>query len=352
MVNLVRFLSRFNNILIVCHPNADPDCIGSAYAVLTALNALYPEKHVTILATEGIGSSSKKMIDYLHLSSDISTRPPKTTSASENKNKNKKMNKNDALFLLVDTSSIDQVPVVKNLVESKGIPYAIVDHHTPVEKTVRNAAFSLIKERSSACEVVFEALGSRKLQPKALEALLTGLIYDSRRFLNRPESSILFASKLIRLGATPSLAIELLSSDDDPSERMAKLKGASRIKMYKADDWIISVTSIGSFESSVARAITTLGADVSLVLNCGKSGSRLSGRASDAFFKKTGFNLACDLMQPLAGIFGGQGGGHPTAASVNLKRGSGGEIVPKTLELLAVKISPKSKLKEITVKKD
>ena len=333
MVSLLNFISRFRNITIVCHPNADPDCIGSAYALLASLRKHLPDGNVIMLASEGISTVSEKLIDYLQLRP--ATDLPEATD----------------LYVLVDTSSIDQVPAVKRAVKERGVPYAIVDHHVSDERTVGDASFSLVKERSSTCEILFEALDKKSLDKKALQALLVGIIYDSRRFLILPDSTILAASKLIDLGAKADLALGLLSLEHDPSERMAKLKGAARLRLYKAGDWLIAVTNVGSFEASVARSLTDLGADVALVMNEDGKSIRLSGRSTDSIYKKAGLNLAKDIMQPLAESFSGQGGGHPTAASANLK-GSSGEVTSAAMGLIASKLGIKGHaVKEIHTKK-
>jgi len=333
LASLLNFLSKFRHITIVCHPNADPDCIGSAYALLAFLRKRLPDRHAIILASEGISTVSEKLIDYLQLRP--ATDLPEATD----------------LYVLVDTSSIDQVPAVKRAVEDGGVPYAIVDHHVSDERTVGDAAFSLVKERSSTCEILFDALDKKSLDKKALQSLLVGIIYDSRRFLILPDSTILTASRLIDLGAEADLALRILSSEHDPSERMAKLKGAARLRLYKAGEWLIAVTNVGSFEASVARSLTDLGADAALVVNEEGKNVRLSGRSTDSIYKKAGLNLAKDIMQPLAESFSGQGGGHPTAASANLK-GSSGEVTSAAMGLIASKLGIKGHaVKEIHTKK-
>lgn len=333
MVSLLDFISNFRNITIVWHPNADPDCIGSAYALLTSLRNRQPDSKAVMLASEGISTVSEKLIDYLQLQSV--TDLPKATD----------------LYVLVDTSSIDQVPAVKRAVMERGVPYVIVDHHTSNERTVGNASFSLVKESSSTCEILFEALDKKSLDKKALQALLVGMIYDSRRFLIFPDSTILAASELINLGAKADKALDLLSLAHDPSERIAKLKGAARLRLYKAGDWLIAVTNVGSFEASVARSLTDLGADIALVISENGKSIRLSGRSTESVFKKTDLNLSKDLMQPLAEFFSGQGGGHPTAASVNLE-GSPGEVMSAAMELIASKLGLKDNaIEEIHTKK-
>jgi nanoRNase/pAp phosphatase (c-di-AMP/oligoRNAs hydrolase) len=327
--SFLRFASRFKRVAIVCHPNADPDSIGSACALQEYLRGKCKGMETTILTPDGINSVTERLLAYLSLK--VEDEIPRSTD----------------LFLLVDLSSLDQIPSIKEAVES-GIPFAILDHHVPDSSTKERAAFSIIKEKSSTCQVVFETIGSSELSKAALNALLVGLIYDSRRFLISPNQSISSAYRMMELGADPAKAIALLAMEEDPSERMAKLKGAARIKLYKAGRYNIALTNVGSFEASVARALINLGADLALVISENGKEHRISSRSTDAFFKSSGLNLAKDVMQPLAAIFSGHGGGHPTAASTNASC-DGESMMSSALGLISKKLG--CELKEISTKK-
>lgn len=329
MPKLLEFASRFRRVAIVCHPNADPDCIGSAYALQEHLKDKCRGMEIAILALDGVNTLTERLLAYLSL------RVEDTIPESID------------LFILVDLSSLDQIPLVKEAADG-GIPFAILDHHVPDSSTVGRAALSIIKERSSACEVVLEAIGARALSKPALNALLAGLIYDSRRFLNYPEQSIVSAYKMMELGADPAKAMALLASEEDPSERMAKLKGAARLRLYKADRYNIAVTNVGSFEATVARSLINLGSDLALVVAENGKNVRISARSTETFHKSSGLNLAKDVMQPLATSFSGHGGGHPTAASANAACDSE-SMISSAMGLISKKLG--TKLKEINTKK-
>jgi nanoRNase/pAp phosphatase (c-di-AMP/oligoRNAs hydrolase) len=326
---LLEFASRFKRVAIVCHPNADPDCIGSAFALQEYLKKKCRGMEITILALDGVNTVTDRLLAYLSLRVEDAL-PPSVD-----------------LFILVDLSSLDQIPSIKEAIAA-GIPFAILDHHVPDSSTIERAALAMVKERPSTCEVVFEAVGGMALSKMALNALLAGLIYDSRRFLNSPQLSIKSAYKMIELGADPARAMALLASDEDPSERMAKLKGAARLRLYRADAYNIAITNVGSFEATVARALTNLGADLALAVAENGKNIRISARSTEAFHRSSGLNLARDVMHPLAAALSGHGGGHPTAASVNAKC-DGESMISSTLELISKKLG--SQLKEINTKK-
>lgn len=329
MPDLLEFASRFKRVTIVCHPNADPDCVGSAYALQEYLKKNCRGMKIAVLAPDGVNTVTDRLIAHLALKLEDEI-PPSTD-----------------LFILVDTSSLEQVPAVKAAIAS-GIPYAILDHHAPDEETVKGASLAMVKDRPSTCEVVFEATAGGTLSKTALNALLTGLIYDSRRFLNSPDHSIRSAYRMMELGADPSKAMALLAAEEDPSERMAKLKGAARLRLYKADGYTIAITRVGSFEATVARALTNLGADLALVVAQNGKDVRISARSADSFHRSSGLDLARDVMQPLAATLSGNGGGHPTAASANA-RCDGESILSSALALISKKLG--TQLKEINTKK-
>lgn len=329
MPKLLEFASRFKRVAIVCHPNADPDCIGSACALQEFLRKKCAGMEATILALDGVSGLAERLLAYLSLR--VEDAIPQSVD----------------LFFLVDLSSLDQIPPIKVATEG-GIPFAILDHHVPDGSTIEKASLAIVKERSSTCEVVFEAIGASHLSEAAMNALLAGLIYDSRRFLNLPDQSIRSAYRMMASGADPSKAMALLASNEDPSERMAKIKGAARLRLYKADRHNIVVTNVGSFEATVARALTNLGADLALVAAEDGKNVRISARSTEAFHKSTGLNLAKDVMRPLAASFSGHGGGHPTAASANARCDSE-SMISSALGLVSKALC--TKLKEINTKK-
>ena len=333
MAKLLNFLSKFRNITIVCHRNADPDALGCAYALRSALIDAHHDGEITILTPEGVAAVSAKLVDYLKV--PLATSLPGKTD----------------IFVLVDLPSLDQTPDAKAMIEKKKIPYAMVDHHTTDPQTLKNAALAVVKVRSSASEIMFEALGRKIKEKKALEALLAGIVYDSRRFLLLPDTALQTACMIMKMGALYQPVLEMLFNEQDQSEKIAKLKGAMRMVLKKGGDWLIAFSYVGSFEASVAKALTDLGADISLVINDEGDSVRLTGRATDKFYKSTSLNLAKDIMQPLAEAFAGQGGGHPTAASVNIVA-TPEEALTMASGLIAKKLGlNRNDIKEIYTKK-
>ena len=223
------------------------------------------------------------------------------------------------------------------------------DHHVPDEQTISKAIFSIVREATSTCEIIYETIKDYISDKKILEALLAGIIYDSRRFLINPKKSISLAYELINKGVDIEKILQLLSLEQNFSEKMAKIKGCSRMRIFKASSWIIAFTHVSAFEASVARTLIDIGADLAFVIN--ESEKRLTGRVREIFYNQTGLNLVTDIIRPLIKKFSGQGGGHPTAASMNLNILTE-DLISEVLELVANKLKiQKHLICEINTKK-
>ncbi len=330
MSELLKILDPFRNITIVCHPNADIDSLGSAYAIYNFIKNFLSNKNITIYTPESISSSSIPFIDYLNIMTHFEFSSPD-------------------IFILIDTSSLDQIPLVKSYIEERSIPYIIIDHHVPDEQTISKAIFSIVREATSTCEIIYETIKDYISDKKILEALLAGIIYDSRRFLINPKKSISLAYELINKGVDIEKILQLLSLEQNFSEKMAKIKGCSRMRIFKASSWIIAFTHVSAFEASVARTLIDIGADLAFVIN--ESEKRLTGRVREIFYNQTGLNLVTDIIRPLIKKFSGQGGGHPTAASMNLNILTE-DLISEVLELVANKLKiQKHLICEINTKK-
>jgi nanoRNase/pAp phosphatase (c-di-AMP/oligoRNAs hydrolase) len=102
------------------------------------------------------------------------------------------------------------------------------------------------------------------------------------------------------------------------SEKIARIKGATRTKHYKVNNQIFTFSYTSSYESSLARALINLGADFALtVASQEDKETRISMRCTKAFVEKNNINLG-DIANRFTSIFPGTGGGHSTAAGINL----------------------------------
>ncbi len=290
------------SVVLCCHRNADPDALGSAYGIKCLIRESYPEiERVEIVADE-VNKASRRVIG--------------TYPESEIENH---VAEDPSVFILVDVSNVWHVGRLAESISKSNKPILVVDHHTPqVSSTVKPQISINDEQASSTCEIVcsfYESIAKRPSNAIAT-ILLTGIIYDSKRFSIVGRSAFSAAAFLIDSGADYQMAISILRQPLDRSERIARLKAAQRSKIMKINGWVISLSEVGSFGASSCRGLIDLGADVAVVSSDTKRLKRMSTRSTGKFYKETGVDLA-KVMEKVGIELGANGGGHPTAATVS-----------------------------------
>src|SRR4029077_2044682 len=201
------------------------------------------------------------------------------------------------------------------------IPIIVVDHHHPHPDTTKIASIMIVDESAAApAEVAHTLFHTSKSGLGAVEAraLLAAIFVETKHFLLARESTFSVAAGLVKAGADPRHLSEILSTPMSRSERVARLKAAGRSQISIMGNWIVATSDLGSYQSSAARALLSLGAHVALVAGESKEKVRVNMRATEDFHNKTGVHLARDLSIPIGKKLGGVGGGHPTAAGLSV----------------------------------
>jgi phosphoesterase RecJ-like protein len=279
-------ISKYKDILYLCHRNADPDAIGSAFAMQQSFGG-------EIGAVDDLSRSGKALADAIGAEICLSPRI-----------------EGYELVVVVDAS------VKLQLGNARLSKYAVVDHHLD-KGLLPGAQFYIQRPASSTAEIVWKILQENGCQVSSDAALglLVGIISDTGRFRRGSSESFSAAAGLLkRCEASYDEVMGVLSAPTDISQRMAVLKAASRATVEREGDWLIAATEINAFEGSAAMALVDLGADIAFAASRRDGLSRISGRASRASVK-AGLNLA-ELMGYVARLHGGEGGGHRAAAAL------------------------------------
>jgi nanoRNase/pAp phosphatase (c-di-AMP/oligoRNAs hydrolase) len=222
--------------------------------------------------------------------------------------------------VLVDTNNLSQLGAeISTKVTRSSTPLVIVDHHHEHPEMKGRVSVEIIDSTSSStAEIVarlYDTLGV-SLGEKIAEALLAAIFVETRYFTLASQQTFEGAAKLVAAGADPKKIPALLISPGTRSERIARLKAAQRLKVEVAGNWLLVISEVGSYQSSAARALLALGADVAMVGGKAKGGVRVNLRSTQAFHRNSGIHLARDVAIPLGKELGGSGGGHPTAAGL------------------------------------
>ncbi len=301
------YIGRYKKVLYLCHRNADPDAIGSAFALAGAFGG-------AVGAIDDLSRTGEALFDLI--GADILINPsPEDWD----------------LIVVVDTS------VRLQLGEIQLSRYGLVDHHQD-DGLVEGAEFYIQRPAKSTAEIVWKILKENGRQPDRNMALglLVGIISDTGRFKRATTESFMAASELlIEGGFDYDEALQVLSLPQDISQRIAVLKAASRAKIERQGEWLIVTSRINSFEGSAAAALVDQGADVAFVAGRHGDRVRISARSS-----RKAANAGLKLNEILGDIgrtHGGDGGGHQSAASLDAS-GDPGALLQECREKVAERL--------------
>jgi phosphoesterase RecJ-like protein len=315
------------SILLLCHQNADPDALCSAFAFSRLLTRLKPKIKVDVASPEGVSRLSRMLIR--HLPMKITTRKPQFEKAD--------------IIVMLDTNTVRQLGEWSGEIWKTRPPLIVIDHHASHPETEKVALLCISNENSSStCEIVygfFEELGIQPSKEEA-EALFLGIAFDTKHFILANSDTFKSVAGLVSVGINAHETLSWLSMPIDTSERIARLKACRRLKLIRIYGWLVAFSHVRSFQASAARAIVEMGAHLAIVGGQRDDSLQISMRADQEFYKQTGFHLGRDLAKPLGEHLNGMGGGHSTAAGMN-GVGDFDLAVKKATRILKQKLSSK-----------
>jgi len=289
--------------VLLCHHNADPDAICSAYAFSSILKQIRPGIQTEIGVAQGVSRLSKHLLQFLPIEVEMQPNVEKAD-----------------LIVFLDTNTIQQLDVLADRIRKSNAPIIVIDHHAVHPETKQLAKICITSEEtSSTCEIVYALYkeGKLKLDVNEAKALFLGIAFDTRHFVLANSATLKNIAELIDAGVNVQETLYLLSLPMDLSERVARLKACRRAKLFKVKEWIVALSHVSAYQASAARALVDLGAHVAAVAGEKGESIEISLRAQQEFNKKTGVHLGRDIAKPLGEYLNGMGGGHATAAGVN-----------------------------------
>jgi phosphoesterase RecJ-like protein len=295
--------ARARFVLLLCHHNADPDAVCSAYAFQSLLAKCRPNMTVEIGTGQGLSRLSKHLLK--HISVTVNLRPD--------------VEKADAIVLL-DTNTIQQLGQLADRVMKTGAPIIVIDHHASHPQTEQMAKLCITNEESSStCEMIYHFYKQLNLKPDLNEAkaLFLGITFDTRHFVLAGSPTFKTISELSDIGVNPQEELSSLSLPMDFSERVARVKACRRARLIKMGNWIIALSHVSAYQASAARALVDLGAHMAAVAGQKNEKVEISLRCTRDFNQETGIHMGRDIAKPLGEFLQGMGGGHATAAGVN-----------------------------------
>lgn len=319
---LVEAAKSGQRILVLCHPNADPDAAASALVLADVLKRLGARSRAG--AADDISTASQTLLKNFRR--EIPVNPPLDAD----------------LVVLVDTSSLEHLGELGTKLRGATSKLAVVDHHKPIEEMRRLSSFYFVREDfPSAAELIFRLVTElgEKLTPEQASILLAGIISDTGHFRLAKPKTFEVVDALLKAGADYRRVLEALRPPENMSKRVAMLKAAGRSELQRVYGHLVVFSELGSFEGDAAGMLVRIGAGVAFVGSEEKGKVRMSGRARPELLKKTELHLG-EVMEALGKQFGGSGGGHAGAASMKGK-GKLEELKKQLFKILQQKLKPK-----------
>ncbi|MFB6076290.1 MAG: bifunctional oligoribonuclease/PAP phosphatase NrnA [Candidatus Aenigmatarchaeota archaeon] len=319
---ILELLKGNKKFIILSHHNSDPDAICSSIVLKEYLE--HKDKEVRLGVSKSINKISKKILKEFNEEIEINPHINDTEKV-----------------VVVDTSSFEQLEPIELL--SNDI--YLIDHHSP-QDVYRRSKISYVDEESpSTCELIYKILDNSDydIREEISTLLILGIVYDTGHLKHsRPETFQIMSKLLENSDKSYGQIIQLLHTKTDISERIARLKAATRMNIYRIRDYLIVFSKIGSFESSCARSLVKFSADLAIVANENEDELRISGRCNKSISKD--LDLVEDIFNSLPDIIGGSSGGHREAASANgTKVGKMEEAFQEILKGLENKLGEKAK---------
>ena len=251
---LSELIRESSKVLVMGHSYADLDCIGAAAGVCCVARKF--GIRAAIVVNEGKNAASP-LISFLKQSPEYRDKfisPADAILTADAR----------TLLVIVDTNRPENVDDGDLLDACRKV--AVIDHHRVAATYIHNAALGFIEPfASSACELVTEVIDEVSEKGDVLkceaEALLAGIVLDTKNFTIRTgERTFDAAAFLRRNGADTTVVKKLLQSDmDDTISRYKILQTAelyrnvaiavpttpqSRIVAAKAADELLNISGV------------------------------------------------------------------------------------------------------------
>lgn len=297
---LKKLIENSEDVYIMGHAYSDMDCFGSAYALCSAVQKMGKSSKVVINEETSL---AKSLINLVKKDADKLSFLISPESALMHISKK-------SLLIIVDTHR-PSVLESKALYE-KANSVVVIDHHRQTVDFIDNALlFYHDPSLSSAAEMVSELLqymGESLVSKRQAEALLAGIMLDTRNFVLKTGSRTFEALAYLRsCGADPIMVKNLFSDSLDTYTAKANIvANATFYKNYAISSCPTIMKDCRVVASQSADELLSIsGVDASFVIYKTNSGVNISARSLGRI------NVQL-IMESLGG------GGHQTMAAAQL----------------------------------
>ena len=245
--SLAELIGQSSTIYIMGHRMADLDALGSAVGLLCLCRTKGRPARIVIDLQK---NACQSLIEELKASQDYADLFISGQDALVEAD-------NRSLLIVVDTNRPDQVEC-KPLLESIS-RVAVIDHHRRAADYIEQPVLNLHEPyASSASELVTEllqyAVNQRDVKPLEAQALLAGIVLDTKNFSIRTGSRTFESAAYLRkAGADPVEVKKLFQSDLDDTLMRYRVVQAARL--YRSE------LAIACIDETITRVIASQAAD-------------------------------------------------------------------------------------------
>lgn len=297
---MAELISSAENVVIMGHKFSDIDALGAAMGVLNICQDLGKDARIAISQKTSL---AVPLINYLKKNNEDGAlvMPDFAEHMIDKK----------TLLIVVDTHRPDFLESKKIYEKAENV--VVIDHHRKTVDYIQNAViFYHEPKASSASEMVAELMQyipSVKVTPTVANALLAGIMLDTKNFVLRASARTFEAAAFLRSAGADTVTVKQFFNDTFENRQ---LRGQVVMSAYQYKNCAIAIADIDSKE---IRLVCAQAADELLTIN--------DVQASFVIFK-TGetVNISARSMgavnvQVIMEKFGG--GGHQTMAACQIE---------------------------------
>ena len=298
---LDEYIDRASDVLIMGHAFSDFDCVGASAGLVAIVRAKSKNAHVVIDKKRSMAMPMVRMLETG--SGAISFISPERAEEIAGP---------DTLLIVADTmrSKLVEAPGLLN----RGMRIAVIDHHRMAVDHIEGNTFEFLEPHaSSACEMVTELVqysrSKPKLTPVLAQALLAGIMLDTKDFTLRVGVRTFDAASYLRSCKADTVAVRKLFAGT--AEENIRVNNIVNAAVYY-DRYAIAVSDVSGPN---ARLICSKAAD-----------ELLSIERVDASFVVSAYGGAVNISARSLGRVNVQlimeqlgGGGHHSMAAAQLQ---------------------------------
>lgn len=300
-----------NKVYIMGHRFGDLDSVGASCGLAGAIKLLGKEVHIVVDRNKNLASH---LIDLVESQSDkdLFITPPAAVSSVES---------NDLLFV-VDTHNRDFIESRELYERIKKV--IVVDHHRKTVNFIDNAViFHHEPYASSASEMVTELIQyfsfdtDENLPSISAEALLAGIMLDTKNFVMRTGVRTFEAAAFLKKQGADTVSVKLLFSNSFDAYKR-KTQVVANAKLHKK-----CAIAVADFKSDDIRVVAPQAADELLSISDVDASFVVysTGNITNISARSLGALNVQVVMEELGG------GGHQTMAAAQLENTSLQEAV-------------------------